>query len=121
MLIERVLDSIHIAFQLGCDSQPQRAANFVLDVSQQVERRPWRAPDGFRSMTRSSEYFLYSQDRLALAVEHLRVLGFPSNSKLDGLTGANLRCLSGDAMAMPCVTLLLLCILHAMSKQTPTV
>ena len=68
-------------------------------------------------MTQSSEYYLYGQDRVALPREHLRILGFPDTLALKGLTSSQLKSLAGDSMAMPCVTLVLLCMVHALRKD----
>ena len=53
---------------------------------------------------------------MALPCEHLRALGFPDGLALEGLTDSHLKSLAGDAMAVPCVTMVMLCLIYGMSK-----
>ena len=123
-----MLDSIDLAFQVACQGDESKAQDFVLDISQQVERFPWKGGgEGFKTLTQSSEMFVYARDRVAHPIEHLNVLGFPTSSTsgvqldLNCVTLSQLRSMAGEAMAMPTVAVVMLSLLHTMCQTAPEV
>ena len=119
----RILDSIDIGFEYACRGDESQAADFVLDTSQQVERCPWKGRGkGFKTLTQSSELFIYAKDRLAHPIEHLNVLGFlthpDSSFELDMscVTDHQIRSMAGEAMAMPTLSVVMLSLIYAMEK-----
>ena len=83
-----------------------------IDISQDVDRRPWSSP-GLRSVTTSSEFFSLRHKRLLLPIEHYQLLGFaplrnPQDSKV---SATQHRDLSGEAMSPPVVALAILGVL----------
>ena len=100
----RERDVVDIAFATTQDR------DMWVDISQSASCRPWvtsKSLGGLRSMCSSSVYFSAKQDRLLLSKEHMSLLGFNIGSlSFQGLTAAGIRSLSGEAMAPPCVGLL---------------
>ena len=119
---DRVLDAIdlcHSACSLGSKDGEGAALRgpIVLDVSQDMSRRPWSVGQ-VPTMTRTSEFFLYHQSRLATGGEHLRLLGFNSESLDFGrLSPGQLKDLAGDGMGVPCVSVVTCAVAHVLQSQ----
>ena len=79
----------------------------LIDVSQDI-RRSCYAHNHMRSLCSGSSIYCYDKDRMIVPLEHLAVLGWDIEKvhpKLPTtLTASKLRDLSGEAMALPCVT-----------------
>ena len=117
----RVRDSIDLCYALhhqrmlekevGASGGPKRnAAGFfdidcVLDTSQDMSRKPWA--QRVRSMCSGSAFCYFPRDRMIVPREHLALLGF-GQVCTTSLSHAQLRELSGEAMACPSVGLCLL-------------
>ena len=102
-LTSRVTDCINLCASLQQDTQ-----DLYLDVSQDLQRKPW-SKKSLATLTRSSEVFSYDRCRSLVGHEYLRALGFPAGSPEmiipEGTTDAQLKDLAGDAMALPAVSL----------------
>ena len=83
-----------------------------IDVSQDVDRKPWSCP-GLWSVTTSSEFFSIRHKRALLPIEHYLLLGFgPLRSPQESrLTPSQHRDLSSEAMSPPVVALAILAVL----------
>jgi hypothetical protein len=79
-------------------------SNLIVDLSQGLTRTPWH--DGFPTFTTSSLLYSFDQDRVVPEKCKFRMLGFGELSDGD-LSDHALRDLSGEAMAVPVVTLVL--------------
>ena len=113
---ERAADIINIAFQITEKKQAGAGRTLVVDFSQNLARKPW-AEESCRSLTRGSSLFLCSRGRAAVAIEHARMLGFPSTIKFGHLSSHDIRDLCGDAMGVPSVGTALLSLLCAQQQM----
>ena len=77
----------------------------VLDVSQCISRRPWGQK--CRSMTTSSQYFVFSRGRVATPSEQFHLMGL-SGICLHSISSSQARDLCGEAMAAPSVAVCVL-------------
>ena len=102
-LTPRVKDAIDLCASINRDDTD----GLLLDCSQDLQRKPW-SKASMMTFTRSSEVFSYSLQRALIGCEYLRILGFPAGtpkmSLPDGVSDAQCKDLAGDAMALPCVT-----------------
>ena len=87
----------------------------MVNVSQDIARRAW----GYvcPTLCKSSELFSYDRQRMIHPAEHLITLGFDiSGLKLSQFSHKELKDLSGDSMAMPCVVTVMACVLHSLAR-----
>ena len=96
-----------------------QGARFYIDVSQDVQRRPWTL-NWLRSLTTSTELFAMAEDRLLIPEEHYRLLGYPPDINLDNLSKLAKKDLAGEAMSPASVGLILLCALNALFPPSST-
>ena len=85
----------------------------VVDISQDASRLPWAKR--VRSIVKNSELYSFSKDRTLHGVEHLRLLGFPTQKLNIPLTASELKDVSGEAMAVPAIGLVTFCLLHSVA------
>ena len=81
-------------------------SELLLDVSQSHKRRPMPGLEGpSRCLTTSSRLWCFAQKRLLCGAEHLLLQGLaPSELTIpDSLTEADLREISGEGIALPCL------------------
>ena len=89
----------------------------VVDVSQDMLRRPWSA-DSFPTLTRSSEIFVYARERALIGTEHLQVCGFQASAlDLSCVSQSQQKDLAGDGMAVPSVTLVVLAAIAVLQDE----
>ena len=119
---ERLTDCIDLCWQYVSQQGAFNSTDEVLlDVSQDLERRPW-ATNRFPTMTRSTEFFSFTRQRVLAGAEYLQVLGFDvsaSGLKLDKLSQHQLKDLAGDCMAPPSIALTSLACIAAMRQADP--
>ena len=77
----------------------------LVDISQDISRRPWSNRLG--TFTTSAQIYSFRLGRVLLEEEKFYFLGFPRNTKFSSLSMHALRDLSGDAMALPSVTMVI--------------
>ena len=97
----RAKDLLDIAW--AHSTAQSKTQDLIADVTHSAARLPWGC--GFRAMTTSTTFFVFAEDRICLPAEHLRILGFPQNVQHKCVSGAQLKELCGQAMAVPCITL----------------
>ena len=101
------------------------AAEYVVDVSQSIQRASWGR--SIRTITTSSTIFSFKHQRLLKPHQHLSIMGMPpTHVSLLGLTETNVRNLAGEAFADPCaavgiVSLMLACTWCLLDKFHMTV
>ena len=101
-LSERLSDLVSVAVEASHGtSEPEEVEDIIIDLSQDVLRRPW-TNGHCRSLTTSSDLFSVKRRRVVLPGEHFRLLGFPSLN-LHMLSLAKQRDLSGEAMSPACM------------------
>eukprot|EP00971_Amphidinium_carterae_P349073 6490832-Amphidinium_carterae.3 len=101
------MDVIDMCFQVGRatgHSEVEINKNAIVDVSQDGERQAWSFDGVIRSITTSSETFIFRESRTMQPVEHLLALGF-ANPVVTGLNGNKIRDLAGEAMPLPPVAI----------------
>ena len=82
------------------------------DVSQSACRHPWSQQ--VRSMVSASLLYSFEADRVLVGQEHLYLLGFKQPVRTATLSQAQLRHLAGEAMGIPCVTLVVLAVVSSL-------
>lgn len=86
------------------------AEDLLCDVSQNVDRKPWACK--FGTFTTSCEYYSYGLDRMIFEEEKFALLGFDVRKlNLHGISAGSLRDVAGEAMAVPCVAMVIYSIL----------
>lgn len=106
----REVELLDIAWIAHCNShsedpnitgarRQQLARDLVVDVSQAVERRPWRV--GMKTFTTSAMMYAYRLDRVLTPQEAGVMLGH-APQVFRGLCEGEVRSLVGEAMALPC-------------------
>ena len=97
-LSERLADLLNVSIETTHgSSQPEEVEDLIVDMSQDIKRRPWSV--GYcRSLTTSSDLYTAKRGRVVIPLEHFRLLGFPPIS-LTHLSFAKQRDLSGEAMS----------------------
>jgi hypothetical protein len=78
-------------------------ASLMIDVSQDILRKPWTTHLG--TFTTSAQLYSFRLERFLLEQEKFYLLGFPHSTDFTSLSTNALRDLSGDAMALPSVTM----------------
>ena len=116
---DRVLDLINVVWckakeALEGHSDADVAERCYVDVSQQVQRRPFTLQPVLRSLTTSSEVFSYKHKRMLLPEEHLLAMGFIA-PKIQNLTNAAVKDLSGERMALPTTAACVLAVILSFS------
>ena len=111
---DRILDLVQLAFD-WCKHSNGDIDELFVDCSQDVGHRPWTV-SSVRSLTTSSEIYASGIDRVILAGEHMRLLGF-GRVNVDSFSSRQLRELSGEAMSPPCVALCLLSIFQVLLED----
>ena len=102
----RVMDLVDVALASTTQRAPAGPLpDLIVDVSQDVGRRPWTL-DSVRSITTSSDLVSISRQRSILPQEHYRLLGYP-DVDLEGQSLHSQRDLSGEAMAPPSISFVL--------------
>ena len=87
---------------VSASTPPQN--RLIIDLSQDASRSPWA--ERMRSRDKNSDFYSYQADRTVLGIEHWMCLGFPTEKlNVQGLTQHELKDVSGEAMACPCVGL----------------
>ena len=104
---ERVRDCIDLCYQASVKKDPHlNVRNLVVDVSQDGSRMAWACQ--LRSLTRSSAFYNFGQDRMVCAGETLTCLGFPHDLCWDDCSEACIKDLVGESFAVPCAATCLL-------------
>ena len=103
---ERELDVVDTVAASG---HSQRA-DACVDVSQTLGRSS--SATCFPCLTTSSHFYVFSLRRAVMAREHLQILGFPS-ADVEGLTESAISSLAGEAMAVPCMAMVLASLLYS--------
>ena len=117
---ERVHDLVNVAVEStvkGIGDEPM--PDLIVDVSQDVGRRPWTV-DACRSLTTSSELLSVARRRVVVPREHFLLLGFPQVD-LQGLSWACQRDLAGEAMSPAAVGFVLAIAMVCMATPSSTV
>ena len=92
------------------------ACPWYIDISQNASRKPFS--NHLRSMVANSCFYSCLKDRVVLPVEHLLVLGWPSNVVTASLSANSIRELAGESMACPAVGLCMLAMGLALPDTT---
>ena len=96
----RVVDLVDVAYASRLASKPPgtRVAdltkNFFVDVSQGVERKPWR--DGLMTIRKNTVAYSYERDCTLSGTANLLLLGWSARCCPDSLTESDLRHLAGN-------------------------
>eukprot|EP00971_Amphidinium_carterae_P161361 3199731-Amphidinium_carterae.1 len=112
----RALDVIDLCFQVGRAtgrSEVEINQNAIVDVSQDGERQAWSFNGVIRSLTTSSETFIFKEARTMQPVEHLLALGF-ANPVVTGLSASKIRDLAGEAMPLPPIAICAMALLTSL-------
>lgn len=88
--------------------------NLYVDVSQAISRRPWGR---LRTLCTGSQIYSFEKDRVLIAEESLRLLGFPTGSWTASLTQSDIMGFAGNAMALPSVAAVSLSLLLACFQE----
>eukprot|EP00971_Amphidinium_carterae_P269387 5344227-Amphidinium_carterae.3 len=108
----RYIDAIDVCWAIN--SKHPDASQLVLDVSQDLERRPW-SMEVIPTLTKSSDVFAFAVGRTLAPEEHLRALGFDlSKLQLAGLSAGQICDLAGDSMSVGCVAVVQLAAIGAL-------
>eukprot|EP00971_Amphidinium_carterae_P342084 6481258-Amphidinium_carterae.1 len=106
----RVVDALNLTASLFKNENKDAGQEQVLiDFTQDMSRKPFQA-GAFRTITRTTEFYSFSRDRVVLPAEHLCVLGW-CNVKLEELSPGEVKDLAGDGMALPVIGLVVLSML----------
>ena len=117
----RVTNLVNTAVQAVMQKSEAKSVSGVdlmIDISQDVGRRPWTL-DSVRSLTTSSELVSVLRRRQVLPSEHFRLLGFPPTPtiSLAGNEKSSVQQdLAGEAMSPACIALVLAVALVTMQK-----
>eukprot|EP00971_Amphidinium_carterae_P063639 1259393-Amphidinium_carterae.3 len=115
----RVQDAIDIHYQRYHKKQLQAGlqasdnglfpCDLITDVTQCVKRSA--CSSSLRAMCSASSFYFYGADRMLLLEEHLGLLGWRySRIVLKNLKESQVRDLSGESMAPPCIAVILHCL-----------
>lgn len=102
----RILDLLDVAWfastrGLSKGEVDEVRGSLMVDISQGVERTPWKLQ--FGTITTTSEFYSYGLDRNITDFEKFQGLGFNLDTDFRGLSVVALRDLVGEAMALPSV------------------
>ena len=113
----RECDVVDIAWQHALKCHPdltptEVSEGLIVDISQSVNRVPW-CLNKVRSLTGSSKLYSFARDEVLNPQQHLSLLGFPP-CDLSNLSKTAVYDLASEAMAMPNVTAVAICLAHTL-------
>ena len=94
-------------------SETQKWQRACILMSVNKHQDAYGVESSWRALTTSSEVFAFDLLRGLHPIEHLRVLGW-QNPNINGLSARQIRDLAGEAMAIPSVTLAVMCLLTSL-------
>ena len=113
---EQDLISIAWASETSNGTNPLNVDVFV-DISQSVSRKPWAdvKKKPLPTITTSTVLYWVNGRRLLLPVEHFLLLGWPRPPQARDLSQAQLKDLSGEAMPLPCIAVVIMNIMYGLA------
>ena len=126
----READLVKIAVASECQSGSTEStpstdsipSNIFIDVSQSVSRKPWAniTKRSLPSITTSTVFYWVNGQRTVLPLEHFLLLGWTKPPKVAELRSSHLKDLSGEAMPLPCIAVVIISLMHNLSELWST-
>ena len=116
----RVADMVDLAWSATARRFPEKSVAerkqlLFCDVSQSGSRTPWSF-GSIRSLTTSSSYFCFDENRLLIAPELLALLGFQTKELKLTVPPSRLADLAGEAMALPAIGITAACLARCLEN-----
>ena len=118
-MTDRVRDLINLAWEFAITKYPEKASSELqkelwVDTSQSGHWQPWSFGT-LRAITTGSDFYSFARRRWLHPLEVFAIMGFdPKTMRVAGMSPNHLRDLVGEAMALPAVGAVALCLSHAL-------